>query len=426
MNIWSTGLHLYICVFSSYIAGKVFSRNGQNPGVGGTQYSAVRLGIQLAASFPDLTVVLVNPVAIPINLPPENLKQESAESLEELLVRLSGRRERKAVISTLATLKGTPTRVLKDYRTCLIAWIHHPFTFDARLRSCRLAAHVCVGAYQYFANRYYYPRLWHIQNPFTPPLLGPRRCPLPASDRDGPIRIAHLGALIKGKGFLHIAKQWSHIKAALPGAELHVIGSAGVYGAATQNQLIPTDNAYANELLRHIPVGDISSKRVVFYGNLGEEKFEILQECFAAVLNPTGRSEAFPASPLECMAAGLPVIASSDYGMSDSMRFFPELVLERPSDICRTLELLVSNAYLYEELRERSLAVAKWFGLQDPYIAVRWRRLIEYVCGTGPEPGQGQPMFDRYGSCVRLFTRVGFATVRSGLSLLTDNDRKGG
>ena len=68
---------------------------------------------------------------------------------------------------------------------------------------------------------------------------------------------------------------------------------------------------------------------VNFLGLISEsEKDKVLKESDIALLNPTGKSEAAPASPLECYCYGIPVIAGGDFGAFDNMKDFSELDLK--------------------------------------------------------------------------------------------------
>ena len=64
---------------------------------------------------------------------------------------------------------------------------------------------------------------------------------------------------------------------------------------------------------------------IKFLGLFSKEKNLILKHSDVALLNPSGKSEAAPASPLECYCYGIPVIAGGDYGAFDNMKYFPEL-----------------------------------------------------------------------------------------------------
>ncbi|BAU43991.1 glycosyltransferase [Leptolyngbya sp. O-77] len=138
---------------------------------------------------------------------------------------------------------------------------------------------------------------------------------------------------------------------------------------------------------------------------MGEEKFDIIQKCDLAILNPTGYTEAFPASPLECMACGVPVIASDDHGMSDCMRFFPELVLRSPQDIVHRVEWLVADPLRYLEIQHRAIAIAQWFHLQRAVILTRWIRLLEAILDSTDTKLDLAPMLPFYGSRRKLMIR---------------------
>ena len=87
-------------------------------------------------------------------------------------------------------------------------------------------------------------------------------------------------------------------------------------------------------------------------------------------------SEAFPASPLECMAVGTPVIASSDFGMFDSMRYFPRLSLHKPEDIISKINYLTSDPNLYKRLCIKSIATARKFSNRSNMSVDKWVDLI--------------------------------------------------
>jgi len=272
------------------------------------------------------------------------------------------------------------------------------------IRQVKPAAIVHVGSYQYFSNKLFYHSNWHIQNPFNIQSDNVLK-ELPSSG--SPIRIIYLGALLRVKGFGHLVRHWKRLKLSIPNIELHVIGSSATYGKKPKHELIPCDRNFAEEVLSFIPVEDIKSGSVVFHGNLGEEKFELMRSAHLAILNPTGASEAFPASPLECMGCGLPVIASGDYGMSDSMRFFPELTLQNPDQIPSLVAWLLSDRYRYMELSARAIAVSGWFDSQTDVVLVRWRQLFDLVNSQveGKILNNNPPIESFYGSMYKLRQR---------------------
>ena len=399
----SSRLDVILPIFSENVQGKSFTATGQNPGVGGTQYVSILLSLLLARRFPELQLRVINQIGIVLPDAPPNLTVELENDINEFLRSMEPVGGNFVIILPVSLLRSAETALVEKFREHIVGWVHHPFQFDYLVQRLRLVAQVHVGEFQYYSNSSFYNVNWHINNPFVLPDVshGQRK-----AVTDPKIRVVYLGALVKVKGFGHLARQWSAIKNVLPEVELHIIGSSATYGKPPEHRLIPCDLNFAEEILSHIPLADIEEGKVVFHGNLGQEKFEIMRSAHFAILNPTGASEAFPASPLECMACGLPVIASDDYGMSDSMRFFPELILRTPEDIPARVQFLMEDQYRYEELSARSTAVAAWFDGQTNVILARWRRLFELV-GNGRQRDipHHPPIGSLYGSRLKLRMR---------------------
>lgn len=399
-------LTIYIPIFSPSVAGKEFSSAGQNPGVGGTQFTSIKLGLLLADTYANLDIRYANDSEIALDRPRRNVNTIIDSDIDSFFDSLDAETGSFVVLSTMSLLRRAKYETVFRNKDRIVAWIRHPFQFDKRIAKMGLRAHVCVGSYQYYSNVRFYRPVWHIQNPFV--AVTAERAPTKESAfrKSKTMRIVYLGALMRAKGFVHIARAWSDIKRLIPNVQLHVIGASSTYGRPPEHDLIPCDNELAHEILENIPQTDIEAGKVVFHGNLGREKFDIMRDCDAAILNPTGVYEAFPASPLECMAAGLPVIASDDYGMADSMSFFPELVLKTPDQIPSRLQWLISDDLRYEELRQRAFAVADWFNSQTGVILARWRRLFALLTGDQasiPNSGPGVPV---HGSKLILTKRV--------------------
>lgn len=400
-------LKIYILIFSEAVEGKTFDLTSGNPGIGGTEFTSIRLALALAEKCLDWQVILVNSTNIKIRNHASNLKQEVYANPSEFF-NLLALDCKMVVISAMRILEKVPDSLLTPVQSKLIGWSRHPFDSSIRRLSnqVRFAGIVCVGVYQFYSNKTF-DSLHHIQNVFLCP-------PIKDDDKKGftsahkQINIVYLGALIPGKGFLEVAKSWSNLKGKFHNVVLHVIGSSSTYGnhnKVFRKDLIPADATYSKKILSFIPEKDILSGEVIFHGNLGEEKFDILRKCDFAILNPTGFTEAFPASPLECMACGLPVIASDDYGMSDCMRFFPELVTDGHKNIVERAEWLLADPLRHQELQQRSIAVAQWFASQNDQIITRWVRLIDAVASENAQNLNLNPIMPFYGSKTVLIWR---------------------
>ena len=372
---------LYIPIFSNSIQAKKFSISLGNPGVGGTEFTSIILALTLASAQLNWKIVLVHSQEIILEDPPPTLSQEIFSDISAFLSSLQDSQFNIVIVPALILIR-VQTALLKKFEHQIICWSHHPFDVETQILNSKIDFRgiVCVGTYQFYSNTNLKSKIYHIQNIFPLPDLTISRDSRILDKRQ--INIVFLGALTLGKGFSEIAKSWQELKRRFPGVKLHVIGSSETYGWRVENNLVPTSKQYARKILRYIPVEDIHQGHVVFYGNLGVEKWDIITQCDLAILNPTGKTEAFPASILECMACGTPVIASDDYGMSDVMRFFPELTINGHKNILEKVEWLVSDLLRYREMQQRSKVVAQWFSSQRDTILARWTKLLEVVSST--------------------------------------------
>lgn len=399
----SDRIKIYFPLFSGNVSQKIFNSFCQNPGVGGTQFCTIVLATLLANKYSDVDIALVNYCEVNIIDQPANFEVIVAADLDEFLARIKYLPKNHFIVLTASLLMHSNKFEVLRLANNIIGWVHHPFQYAKGLKQRPVFSYVHVGVYQYYSNELFFESNWQIQNLFCA-----NNCDSFPNypNSSGPIRVIYLGALIKAKGFGFLARHWLQLKALFPSIELHVIGSSETYGRLQEHNMIPCDKVFANEILSFIPEDDIHTGRVVFHGNLGAEKFEIMRSAHLAILNPTGATEAFPASPLECMACGLPVIASDDYGMSDSMRFFPELVLRSAEEIPARVSFLLADRYQYEELSARSIAVAHWFDSQTDMILSRWRRLFDLAAGRGSGAFSNCPPLEPlYGSLVKLRLR---------------------
>jgi glycosyltransferase involved in cell wall biosynthesis len=353
----------------------------------------------LANRHPDWEVVLVHHELLRLEGAPCNLTQQVYPDALAFVENVAPAVD--TVVLCLATLlESVSSAALDRLGVPWIAWSRHPF--DSRVRrlaSSRSRAHVvCVGEYQWYSNAIASLPVHFIQQIFVLPpgeanVVGrpPRKL---AS------RVVHMSSLTRWKGFLGIARQWDALKSTLSGVSMDVIG--GSWGA---HPLIPASVDFASELLRYIPEQDIRDGRVVFHGNLGEEKNEVIRSCDFALLNPTGESEAFPATPVECMWLGVPVIASDDYGMADSMRWFPELSIRHESELVDRSAWLLADADRFRVLQARSVAVANALAANADESLSRWSLLL-HALASGRLPSTSlRPLQPRHGSLGRLIYR---------------------
>jgi len=396
-------MRVYVPLFWPNEGSLLYSLDRGNPGIGGTFFTTVQFGILLAQHRPDWDVAFVHREPVCVEHPPANLRTVVDADFQQFLD--SGESGRGDVVISGAWLsRNIQSGGISGHPAHHIFWSRHPFDqYVKELAARRERAHVvCVGEYQWHSNRIRGLPVHFIQEIY----LGPGKVAA-RDDRAprNPVRAGHLSSLTPHKGFLDVARAWPALKASLPGIRMDVIGGANLYGEKHAPHLVPTSADFARQVLRYIPEADIREGRVVFHGTLGDEKNEIIRNCDFAILNPTGHSEAFPASPLEMMSLGVPVIGSDDFGMADCMRFFPELTVAGHSRIPDRARWLVSDPDRYRLLRERSLRVAGDFTAKTPVILSKWVDLIESLSVGKPPPRSLRPERPLHGSALRLIFR---------------------
>ena len=310
------------------------------------------------------------------------------------------------IISPKHTLAQVKQKYLERFRSKIIAWSRHPFDVGYPLSNIKFAACVCVGEYQYYSNKLISSPRWFIPHLFLLPPHISQDVSFPENKQDE-IRIVYLGALVEAKGFHLIADQWRKLKAIYPRISLHVIGSAEIYGLSNGlNDLIPAQNYYAEMILSCIDYDDILNGQVVFHGKLGSEKFHIINNAHIGIINPSGNSESFCTSAVEILSCGVPLVSSRDFGMYETMKFFPELALTKPEDIVKKIGYILADKDRYHELCERALVVGKFFDNQKTVIMVRWARLINQVANNNVESSVSPPGKLAYGKYFIFYMNV--------------------
>lgn len=131
--------------------------------------------------------------------------------------------------------------------------------------------------------------------------------------------VTYTGAIVKGKGFHVLAKEWTNILKEVPDAELYVLGTGNLYGGNIRiGKYGIASEEYEQEFMPYLldPEGKIHPS-VHFLGILGKEKNEIYQKTKVGVINPTARTEICSISAIEMGACGIPIVSKFHNGMPD-------------------------------------------------------------------------------------------------------------
>jgi glycosyltransferase involved in cell wall biosynthesis len=345
-----------------------------NPGIGGTEFTEIILAILLASYSSHYQVVFSCKAGLELspNIPSTNLRVETRDQIDILGLLAACSNDSKAqdfvIIASQGLLEKLPLRLVNALSDRIICIIHHPYSYSRQIKGYRFPYCVAVGAAQYYTLAKYHRNLVYIQNLTAYSLSSVPKCYDMHVSRASP-RFLFLGALFKEKGFHLIAKEWKKIRSIFPNSVMDVIGGSQTYGSPASHPFLPTSYDYG-EMIMDALGQDTSG--ITFHGNLGEEKLDLLSKTDLALLNPTGLSEAFPATPLECMAFGIPVIASSHQGMRDTMQYFPELSIKCPTEISGKVTEILSNHLFYRCLSLRALRVARSYHESNHEALARW------------------------------------------------------
>lgn len=134
--------------------------------------------------------------------------------------------------------------------------------------------------------------------------------------------VVYLGSLVYQKGFHLLAKAWPKVLKEVPDAKLSVIGSAKVYNDnAKLGSLGIASEEYEDKYIKPYLVKDGKlMDSVLFHGQLGYEKYEILRKAVIGIANPSGQTETCCVSAVEISASGTAVVSGAYYALLDTVR----------------------------------------------------------------------------------------------------------
>jgi len=364
-------LRLVILVHGQNLEGMIFAPDQPNPGIGGTQFTRIRLADRFAQRFREHTVDVWSERPIMMPGAPANLHLHSGP-LNVFLEDLADATDDWVLTGPSMLLRRIPADVLQRVarRTIITSHLMHDGDLWEAERVTRFGAAGCVGAYHFHATRSRSPKVY-LRNLFLPGWEQPTPSQSSRDETNG-LRIVHVGALLPLKGFDDLARIWIDIRRAVPDVTLDVIGGADLYSTVNDHPLLPTTRAFGDRILEYLPEADIVDGRVTFHGRLGAEKADIIRAADVAVLNVANRHESLCAALIECLDLGTPVVGSAANGLWDSMRHLPELATRRPEEVAPILARLRDHPEKLDSLSDRGLAVAADFRAENDAIIERW------------------------------------------------------
>lgn len=355
-------------IYADGLQNKSFTLDGVNPGVGGTAFVTIQLALMYAKMYTDTTINIYTDKTFILCNKNINIVITDIQHAIDIIYKS----DKHLVIVNDQDVKNE--KIFKKINKYIACIMHFPYYRNATINKANFFAYVSVSKSAYNTNRIFYLNRNHkyIQNIFFPDISKQSTC-------KKPLTLTYLGALTPQKAFHILAENWLNIKKKFPSVTLNVIGSARIHDHNKNiSNIIPTTYDYEEYILRHIPREDIESNRVKFHGLMGAEKEEILLNTKIGIVNPSAITEAFPASPLEFMKYGIPVISKCDFGLRDLYSWFPELSLRKNNTFIQIIENL-QNESVYNELSLKVSNASQHFKAKSYESILKWRILSDTV-----------------------------------------------
>ncbi|NBO83114.1 MAG: glycosyltransferase [Betaproteobacteria bacterium] len=269
-----------------------------------------------------------------------------------------------AVITTGGNLDLIASGAIRLNRRRLIAWVHHPFDRN----KIKKARHHHIDNL-FCAERIRTAAGWPKGQCF------PDKKATPTTS----VKLGYMGGLIPSKGFHLLAKQWEAIKTSLAqqgiAARLDVIGGSNLYQFDQGHPQLPCDKNYG-DFLQSI-LGKEINHSVYFHGTIGASRYALMNECHLAFVNPNGDGEAFPATILEWLCLGVPVLTSANFGCADAMRMLPSLTIQRPEQIPEKARGFLRKSQMEQDIfRDYCAEIGSDFSSKQSHIISQWNLLL--------------------------------------------------
>lgn len=238
---------------------------------------------------------------------------------------------------------------------------------------------VCVGREQYdsLIDSPIKSKLAYIDNALH---LDSCQSGINTPEKKDPNLVVYMGALVPVKGFHVLAQAWPKIIEKVPNAKLSVIGSVKIYGEnLSVGPLGVASEKYEREgIIPHLcdDQGRLHPS-VTFHGQMGQEKFEVMQRAAVGVVNPTGNSETCCVSAVEMSGCRAAVVSGAYYALLDTVLHKKTGLLGRGTEeLADNICACLANPDMAKELGDAGYKRARD---QFDFSAVvpRWMALFE-------------------------------------------------
>lgn len=374
MNVYNKNIKVGF-YFDNKAISKIDFRNvlQGNPGVGGSEYSAVLISYLLAIRENKIDVSLF---CTSIGNFPQNLDVCIVEDLKTCLYKADVEGYDYLVVDS-KKISPALLRSIDDRSLKIFLWANNFLSkqeLDAYSKSKVIKKIINVGREQLelWLDHPIFDKSCFIYNTMTFPELHDTL--LPSSKRQH--IVVYIGSLIKAKGFGALAKAWPRVLNDVPDAQLYVIGSGKLYDKnAKMGKYGIADANFEKEFMPYLI--DTNSQilpSVHFLGVLGKEKFDILANSKVGVPNPTGQTETFGYSAVEMQYMGCAIATMKCSGFLDTV--IPNgnnILYSNVKNLHKSIVKLLLSKENVDVQKNRSY-IEKTFGVDE--VIGEWEHLI--------------------------------------------------
>lgn len=317
-----------------------------NPGIGGSEFSAILIASNLSKDKNYNITLLCEEKG---TFPPK-LKVKACGGLEQSLKYAEKETYDYFVLDAKFFYKEL---LIRFYNVKFVAWANcfiEPYKYRLFAQYDNIIKVVNVGYHQHelLKKTIVGEKSTYIYNA-VPSAFLKNITILPIKKRKH--NVIYIGSLHKAKGFHLLAKAWPKILEQVPDAQLYVVGSGHLYGENTKlGKWQIAQESYECEFMPYLTNKEKILPSVHFMGIMGEEKYQLLNECKVGVPNPSGVSETFGYTAVEMELMGCIVTTVSCPGYLDTVFDKRNLYIKTDELAYKVIELLNAETIEYDEV----------------------------------------------------------------------------
>ena len=368
-----------------------------NPGIAGTEFQLLSLALSLNRKK-EFDIEIICSDGIPVGLNP-GIKTTRLIDVDKF-------KPRTVLISPVSTISNIKVEYLRDCKVILSS--HHPH--DKVKRKIRKQPQVklvrVVGAYSYLVD----PK--NVPTVYIPNYYLSKDCPNQDISKKSYKTAGNISSYHPSKGTHHVIGMFNLLCKQINGLKFELVGSSALYANSSESPVARFKSSFAASynvrIARLVNRLQSSAKgcEIKEYGLQSDNLPKIVLGWSFAVINPLGIGESDPASIKDCLAVGVPVFSTGDFGTWDYQRFFPETTASSPLKLIKTINAYLNEVDLQIEIQSRIKMLTKELTERNIVISEVWEKTIIAISEEGPNPEKHSDVFSPTIISNRMFKRI--------------------